>query len=810
MADIDVTLGLDTSAAEKSVNSIKKSFDRLMASFGKGGKSGDNLFKNVEKGANGLKVVMGQLNTVAKPFKGLATSIGGGINRISNGFKKLKDSSGGFFRNFKKDSNESSRAFDAFKGALGAASVIGAFVAMKNAAVGFFREAFDKTVEVEKLQTQFRVLTGNIIEGEKVLKSLQDFSASTPFQLPGIAKAGAQLISFGFEAQNITQLLGKIGDVAAGSGSDLNEVALIYGQIAAQGKLSGERLLQLQERAIPIGPALAKTMGIAESAVRDAVSKGAVDLETFEKAFASLSDESGIFFEGMQKQSKTLGGILSTLSDNIAVTQSSVGKLTAQNNAVKGALTGVITLFQRLNTYIEENGDEIDENVQSFIRFLVDGIVPVAKGFGILVRIGGELVNAFDGIKLVINETGRVIFESLISPFESLITVLTAGAKALGKEGLAKDLQQAQTVITNIKETMAETSGEWVNDIEKRRESTKKFQMQLNELALTTKQTLNQSINDQIASAEKEREIDEQRLANKKTFTAEELAEIKRRNEERAALEAERREIERLQKEDADLAELERQDRLLAERQLRDDEELQRIATNIGKEEALREQAEINRLKREKKFTEARKKRAALVEKSEKQSIFRVQKFEEQTNQQRVNNLRSTLGNIAQLQNSSNEALFAVGKAAAVSRAIIEGALAVQLALSAAPPPFNFALAAAVGAAAAINVQKIVSAKPPPKGNTSFQDGGIVNAPVSNTDNRNISVAGGEAILNRRQQTNLFNAIDRGDIGAQGNVTINIESPTGDIPPETIDRLVQGINDRTEFGNSTLLSTGLI
>jgi len=46
-------------------------------------------------------------------------------------------------------------------------------------------------------------------------------------------------------------------------------------------------LLQLQERAIPIGPALAKTLGIAEERVREFVSKGLVDFETLRKAFES-------------------------------------------------------------------------------------------------------------------------------------------------------------------------------------------------------------------------------------------------------------------------------------------------------------------------------------------------------------------------------------------------------------------------------------------------------------------------------------------------------------------------------------------
>lgn len=77
---------------------------------------------------------------------------------------------------------------------------------------------------------------------------------------------------------------------------------------------------------------------------------------------------------------------------------------------------------------------------------------------------------------------------------------------------------------------------------------------------------------------------------------------------------------------------------------------------------------------------------------------------------------RGMLDTLAGLQNSSNKKLAAIGKAAAITQATIDGVLAVQKALSAFPPPFNFVQAAIVGAVAAANVAQIAGLK----------DGGIV------------------------------------------------------------------------------------
>lgn len=75
----------------------------------------------------------------------------------------------------------------------------------------------------------------------------------------------------------------------------------------------------------------------------------------------------------------------------------------------------------------------------------------------------------------------------------------------------------------------------------------------------------------------------------------------------------------------------------------------------------------------------------------------------------RLSNASEFFGNLASLSSSKNRELAAIGKAAAVTQATIDGVLAVQKALASAPPPANFALAASVGVATAANVAQILS-----------------------------------------------------------------------------------------------------
>jgi len=96
-------------------------------------------------------------------------------------------------------------------------------------------------------------------------------------------------------------------------------------------------------------------------------------------------------------------------------------------------------------------------------------------------------------------------------------------------------------------------------------------------------------------------------------------------------------------------------------------------------------------------------------------------KADEKRSKERKANLKSTLGTISTLQSSSNQDLFNIGRAGALAMAYIDGKAAVIKALASAPPPFNFALATAVGLAVAAQIGEIVSAKPP-----KMNDGGMI------------------------------------------------------------------------------------
>lgn len=139
---------------------------------------------------------------------------------------------------------------------------------------------------------------------------------------------------------------------------------------------------------------------------------------------------------------------------------------------------------------------------------------------------------------------------------------------------------------------------------------------------------------------------------------------------------------------------------------------------------------------------------------------------EKKKEDERAENFKSSLGTISTLTQSGSAELFRIGQAAAIAQATIDGVAAVQKALTAAPPPFGFALAALVGTASAVNIGKIASAKPP-----TFADGGIVPGNQTMGDRVPILANSGEVILNSAQQRRLLSVAD-GERGGGGSSAI--------------------------------------
>ena len=359
----------------------------------------------------------------------------------------------------------------------------------------------------------------------------------------------------------------------------------------------------------------------------------------------------------MAKLSQTLKGRVSTLKDNFFLLQNDVGqKLTPALKAATTTLTNFIATFRvspQFNEFLVAMGEGIPKAI-SFTGSAID-----AANF-----ILNKYRQEFEALSLVATLAMAGLAQSALAVLEPLSTLQAA----LGLD--TSSLDSAIGELETFRDVSTRAAVDSANAIEE-------IQVQQESFSQTLKTTTDEAI--RIYNSEI------QAITAKAEAAKESDAAIVASAEEKNAL---LEEIRVAQKALDDETKLTEADIAAVEQEAK----LQLIAENIGREEAIKTAARQRELKAsgkdklaelelEKKLTQAKNKELILREQRAQQA--------EQTRQQ---NFKSSLGVISTLQGSSNKTLFAIGKAAAISTATIDGIAAVQKALASAPPRLTLQL----------------------------------------------------------------------------------------------------------------------
>ncbi|MDO5535368.1 MAG: tape measure protein, partial [Propionibacteriaceae bacterium] len=119
----------------------------------------------------------------------------------------------------------------------------------------------------------------------RVMESVSGSVKGTAFGLDEAAGSAAKLGAVGVETgQQMDRAMKLTADIAAQAGTGMDDVSSIMAKIAGAGKVTGETLAQLDDRATGAGAAIAEHLGVSIEEMREQVSAGTVDFETFQKA----------------------------------------------------------------------------------------------------------------------------------------------------------------------------------------------------------------------------------------------------------------------------------------------------------------------------------------------------------------------------------------------------------------------------------------------------------------------------------------------------------------------------------------------
>ena len=302
---------------------------------------------------------------------------------------------------------------------------IGAYFSVQ-ALQGFTQQLIGVRGEFQKTEIAFGTMLKSEEKAQALMGEMVDLAAKTPFGLTDVTDGAKRLLAFQVPAEQVVDTLRRMGDVAAGLGVPMGQLIHVYGQVKAQGKLMTNDLYQFMNAGIPMTAELAKVMGVAENEVKDLISAGKVGFPEVQSVINNLTNEGGLFFNLMEKQSDSLSGKWANLQDQIEQMYNQIGE--SSEGLLSSGIDGL--------AYLAENYQKVIDVL--LVLIATYGAYKVALIAVSQTQAGSLTMTAIQGfqnlIKMIRGATvaqAELNAVSLMNPYVLLATAIVAVGAAL-------------------------------------------------------------------------------------------------------------------------------------------------------------------------------------------------------------------------------------------------------------------------------------------------------------------------------------------------------------------------------------------
>lgn len=329
----------------------------------------------------------------------------------------------------------------------------GTFGGLASAAVGVFaglglgrvaRDIINTGRRFEDLRAQLRTVTGSASAASAAFNEIQQFAATTPFQVDELTNAFIILQRSGIDTT--TESLREFGNIAAANGKSMEQFAEAVAD-ATVGEF---------ERLKEFGIKVSKEQEGFVVRLGDTI-LGTVD--SYDQVIAKiqeLGEEGGRFGQGIENRAKTLSGAISNFQDSIDAVNDAIG-MSGLNMVLRDMFILMGDLINQARPLAEEIGFNLAVQVQKFNNFLKDvDLYSFAAGIGTITQLVGA-AGMTAAILKAASAVGTLTLAIARNPIGFLITAVTTLLAYLAFDnGLGKTITQIIAVMNKMGEIFSE------------------------------------------------------------------------------------------------------------------------------------------------------------------------------------------------------------------------------------------------------------------------------------------------------------------------------------------------------------------
>lgn len=330
------------------------------------------------------------------------------------------------------------------------------------------RWASQTAANAEQVDIAFNTMLGPE-RAKKMIADLVEFAKTTPLEMAGLNKATQQMFAYGFAADDVIPMLTDVGNATAALGAGqqgIDAITRALGQMHGKGVAASQEMMQLTEVGIPAWDYLAKALHTDVAGAMDMVTKKAVSADV---AIAAIrAGMQGDFGGLMIKQSRTLTGVLSNLSDAATATimkmyqtdgyKKMTDALSKLADPIQKLVESLMPLFERgmeaLAAMATNAANAINQMSASDIQTIAKSIGMLAGTGPALLVIGksmetaGKMLGAFSKASSAV-ASGLTVIKGVVPGALSTVAELGPALTGLGPNLLGA-VQPAMGVVANL------------------------------------------------------------------------------------------------------------------------------------------------------------------------------------------------------------------------------------------------------------------------------------------------------------------------------------------------------------------------
>lgn len=403
----------DVSALKKARKEAKSLSKQLTAFTGKKHK----VRVDFEKSSNLMKFFGGG-------FKEKLSAIGGGFKNVFSSIGNKFSSFGSSFR--RNQSNDLGGGFGGgsiMKSIIGGNLITGAITkglnALSNVAKSTIGAGFNRLTSIESAKARLRGFGYDNKKVNQVTRAATAAVTGTQYSMGDAMTASSGAIAAGIKPGELEGYLKEVGNAAAATGSDFNEVASIMNKVKTTGHLQADEMRQLSDRGLPVLAKLAENAGVSVDEMSKRISKGSVSFDEFRGAVKKASGTAA------EEVSKTWGGA----KDNFKSALSKLGagllggndKEDGEQGGLFGLMTpGLLKVNKMLNGLVptfKNVGDKVKDFATTGFETLKGAFSKVGE---FLSPVFEKMKGAFDQVSSKIAEVWGPLKEKFTTVFDKL------------------------------------------------------------------------------------------------------------------------------------------------------------------------------------------------------------------------------------------------------------------------------------------------------------------------------------------------------------------------------------------------------